>query len=247
MTEAPGASARPGRGVSPAPGGPPRTTRRGEGGSRRSADITRERILEAAERLFAFKGYDGTSIRDVATQAEVQIANISYHFGPKESLFETVIERRAVVMGERRMRALNRYREAAGEDPVPLENLVEGYVWPFIERSSRGGEAWKSYAQLIARMANSPRWGPTISRYYDDVAREYLAELMRTLPDATPAAIHNAFNFMVGAMLVACAETGRIERLSNGGLRSRDLETIFDDMLPFLRGGFLGVTGRRAG
>src|ERR1700746_4114937 len=70
---------------------------------RPSADGTRERILDAAERVFAYKGYDGTTLRDVAAEADVQLANIAHHFGPKESLFEKVIERRATVMGELRL------------------------------------------------------------------------------------------------------------------------------------------------
>lgn len=212
---------------------------------RRGAEVTRERILEAAERLFAVKGYDGTSIRDVAAAAGVQIANISYHFGLKENLFETVIKRRAAYMCERRMNALERYRAEAGTKPIPIEKLIEGYVWPFIERSSRGGESWTAYTQLIARLCNTPRWGPTISRYYDDVSRAYVAELKRTLPDARPASIYNGLNFMVGTMLVACADTGRMERVSNRTFDSRDLERVFDDMLSFLRGGFMSIAGRR--
>jgi hypothetical protein len=46
-------------------------------------------------------------------------------------------------------------------------------------------------------------------------------------------------------MLVACAESGRIERLSKGKVRSRELERIFDDMLPFLKGGFLAIADGR--
>lgn len=215
------------------------------GVQRPSADGTRERILDAAERVFAFKGYDGTALRDVASEAEVQLANIAHHFGPKESLFEKVIERRATVMGELRLNALGRYRIEARGEPIPLELLIEGYVWPFIERSSRHGEGWKSYAQLVARLANSLRWGPIISANYDAVAEQYIKEMIRTLPNANVAAIYNCFHFMVGTMLVACAESGRIERLSKGKIRSRDLEKMFQDMLPFLKGGFTAIADSR--
>jgi hypothetical protein len=55
-----------------------------------------------------------------------------------------------------------------------------------------------------------------ISKNYDSVAEEYINELIRTLPHASAAAIYNYFHFTVGTMLVACAESGRIERLSKG-------------------------------
>ncbi|MHB1921122.1 MAG: TetR/AcrR family transcriptional regulator [Chitinophagaceae bacterium] len=57
--------------------------------------MKRENILEAAEQLFAEKGYEGTSVRDIARQARVNIAMISYYFGSKEKLFGALVEYRA--------------------------------------------------------------------------------------------------------------------------------------------------------
>jgi AcrR family transcriptional regulator len=51
-------------------------------------------ILEVAERLFATNGYEGTSVRDIAHEAGVNIAMISYYFGSKEKLLQSVFEMR---------------------------------------------------------------------------------------------------------------------------------------------------------
>ena len=51
-------------------------------------------IMETAERLFAENGYDGTSIRDIAHAADVNVAMISYYFGSKEKLLQTIFEKR---------------------------------------------------------------------------------------------------------------------------------------------------------
>lgn len=48
-------------------------------------------ILEVAEALFAEKGFDGTSIRDISRQAKINIAMISYYFGSKERLLQSLI------------------------------------------------------------------------------------------------------------------------------------------------------------
>jgi len=48
-------------------------------------------ILQMAEKLFAENGFDGTSIRDIAKEANVNIAMISYYFGSKEKLLEYLI------------------------------------------------------------------------------------------------------------------------------------------------------------
>jgi AcrR family transcriptional regulator len=55
----------------------------------------REHILIVAEELFAEKGFDGTSVRDIAQQAGVNLAMISYYFGSKEKLLEALVEFRA--------------------------------------------------------------------------------------------------------------------------------------------------------
>ena len=55
----------------------------------------REHILIVAEELFAEKGFDGTSVRDIAQQAGVNLAMISYYFGSKEKLLESLVELRA--------------------------------------------------------------------------------------------------------------------------------------------------------
>ena len=52
-------------------------------------------ILQVAETLFAEKGFDGTSIRDIAKEAKINIAMISYYFGSKEQLLESLIVYRA--------------------------------------------------------------------------------------------------------------------------------------------------------
>ena len=54
---------------------------------------TRERILDTAERLFAEKGYEGTTLRDVAAAAGLRIPSLYNHFAGKASLYAAVLER----------------------------------------------------------------------------------------------------------------------------------------------------------
>src|SRR5215207_5822778 len=56
-------------------------------GPRRDGADTRGAVLEAARSRFAAHGYDGTKLRDVAADADVDVALVSYHFGSKDQLF----------------------------------------------------------------------------------------------------------------------------------------------------------------
>ena len=51
-------------------------------------------IIETAEKLFADKGFSGTSVRDIADEADVNLAMISYYFGSKEKLLEALFTHR---------------------------------------------------------------------------------------------------------------------------------------------------------
>lgn len=53
------------------------------------------KIMESAEKLFAAKGFDGTSVRDIAESADINIAMVSYYFGSKEKLFEAMFAHRS--------------------------------------------------------------------------------------------------------------------------------------------------------
>jgi len=55
----------------------------------------KEHIINKAMELFALKGFEGTSIRDLAAAAEVNVAMINYYFGSKEKLFESLVESKA--------------------------------------------------------------------------------------------------------------------------------------------------------
>jgi|SRR5690242_10039761 len=57
----------------------------------RPSEVTRERIMRAAERLFAESGYDGTSIRAIVAKAKVNQAAINYHFEGKDGLYREVL------------------------------------------------------------------------------------------------------------------------------------------------------------
>jgi AcrR family transcriptional regulator len=70
----------------------------GTGGRRRGATTTREAILDAARQLFASRGYEGTTIRGIATTAGVDPALVHHFFGSKDDLFLTVLEVPETVM-----------------------------------------------------------------------------------------------------------------------------------------------------
>lgn len=84
-----------------------------------------KRILEVAERLFAEKGFDGTSIRNISKEAKINIAMVSYYFGSKEKMLEALIYSRTSNL---KMELENIIRE----NLTPFEKinkLIELYIY----------------------------------------------------------------------------------------------------------------------
>jgi len=198
-------------------------------------------ILDAAEELFSYSGFDGASIRDIAKRCDVQLALIGYHFGPKEQLFEAVVRRRAIHLTDRRIAELEEARTASKDQPIPIRKIVHAYVWPFFERVIDGGQGWKNYAKLMSQIANSRRWQPIVGECYDETSLVFTDEVRRSMSNCSELTILSSFQFMVGAMLAICAEAGRYEVLPGGTKSAEDLESIYADFVPFISAGFRAV------
>lgn len=85
----------------------------------------KEHIINTAIALFAEKGFEGTSIRDLATKADVNIAMVNYYFGSKDKLFEAMIEYKASYMRERLSEIANDKNKSAIEK---IDSFIETYV-----------------------------------------------------------------------------------------------------------------------
>lgn len=87
-------------------------------------DLTRERILEAADQLFGELGFDVATTRDIALRSGVNKALIHYHFGTKDDLLEAVLDGYYAKLGEALQTALGRRRSLAGQ----VEDLLDAYA-----------------------------------------------------------------------------------------------------------------------
>jgi AcrR family transcriptional regulator len=82
-------------------------------------------IIETAEHLFAQKGFDGTTVRDIAEKAAINIAMISYYFGSKEKLLEAVFNYR---MGNVKMRVESLLKNDSLSSLQKLEILIDDHI-----------------------------------------------------------------------------------------------------------------------
>lgn len=200
---------------------------------------TRDRILDAAEELFARRGFDGVSVRRIMSKADADVSLAYYHFKSKRDLFDQVMLRRAEILNDIRLDALEAVEKRHAADSPSVEEIIGAFVNPLIDLLDREHEEWTHYFQLIAQINNSPDWGGELmTRYFDPLVRRFLEALRKALPDCDEADLFWSYHFLSGALTLTFAETGRIDNLSEGVAKSNDMASIRARMAGFLAAGF---------
>jgi AcrR family transcriptional regulator len=193
---------------------------------------TQERILRVAEQLFAEHGYDGVSMRSIATRARVQLALLTYYFHSKLGLYRAVFQRRIDPISTRRREILHGLIGRAGRPPS-IEEILDALARPWVElRDQPGGQ---HYSRLIAREAGDPRESDRgiVKEMLDPIAREFLAAMEQALPDRSRSEIHWAYYFFIGALLLSLANPGRMRRLSGDLCDVEDSQVLIAAIVEF--------------
>jgi len=135
-------------------------------------DPTRERILDAALDLFGERGPSGTTVRDIAKRAKVNVAAISYHFGGKDELYRAVATHVTGLIHDRVMAGAGRYLSALPASPAAafeaLQALLETIVDVIV-----GPEEMRRVARFILREQMEPTEAFEI--FYGTLSRLHLA------------------------------------------------------------------------
>jgi len=174
---------------------------------------TKDRILGAAEELFALRGFSGTSLREVTSRADVNIAAVNYHFGSKENLVNEVFRRRMDEMSSLRLHAL---QVATRDHPGALEPVLAAFVEPALalaqDRSGGGAAFIRVIARAYAEKNDALR--QFLSEQYGHVLREFAKAIAACLPGLPKDALYWRLDFLSGALTYAMADFGLIKRPS---------------------------------
>ena len=206
---------------------------------------TKEKLLDAAEKLFARKGYHGTSLRTITREAGVDLALVNYHFGGKQGLFESVIERRGAMLNAERIRRLAEIHRQAAPEPPATEAVVNAFFDPILDFLEHADPGWHSYFSLLAEVNNSPEWGKRLmGKTFNTTVKAFIEALMQSLPNAAPEDVYWGYNFLTGALTLSLAETGRLDVLSGGLCNSSDVSALRARLGPFVAAGLRGLSRR---
>src|SRR5579862_2314038 len=190
---------------------------------------TKTKILDIAEELFGRNGFEATSLRDITSQADVNLAAVNYHFQSKDSLIDAVIARRIEPMNRRRLEML----EAAGRNPT-VEQIAEAFAGPVIETDLT------PINPLLGRVLSTP------DQFMDRVFRKHLVGLAQTFADAMEKALPDLSqtermwrqHFMAGAMAHVLSWGHLMPEISGGVCDPSDRKALTARFVRFVAAGF---------
>jgi len=209
---------------------------------------TRERILDVAERLFMAHGYEGTSLRMISSEAEVNLAAANYHFGSKEALLREVFRRRLAWLNGERLKELGALEAQAKGAPLKPSQILEAFFGTLLRMGEDKSLGGMTFLRLLGRTLTDPAdfVRAFFAGEYAEVIERYKQALFRALPDVPKAEIVWRLHFMLGAMSYAIAGTDVLQVITGCGLGDisgtglSDLEAarrLSDRLMPFLLGG----------
>lgn len=198
---------------------------------------TKTLILDAAEELFARRGPNAVSLRQVIARAKVNLAAIHYHFGSKESLLQAVLSRRLVPLNAGRLALLEVAERKSRR--VPLERILEALVGPALRLSRDPRKGGGEFMRLLGRCFTEPdeKIQAMLNRQVAEVAERFMPAFQKALPKVPKVDLLWRIHFLVGAMAHTMADAERLKEFSGGLCNPDDTEGTIEKLVTFLSAG----------
>jgi len=204
----------------------------------RNSDATRERLLAAAEHLFADNGYNAVSMRDIAKHARVNLAAASYHFGSKDKLFTESLMRQMRPLNERRLAALTELERRAR--PPTLAEVPDTFARTMIEQALNDQPAGRRLHRSLSRIfAESDEIAHAVFRKEMlPAAMRFLSSIRRACPDLTVPLAGMGLALYAGCLIhtLRWAVNPPFPELQEG--IKPDVETLMTSLVAFGTAGF---------
>lgn len=203
-----------------------------------SAAVTKQRILDAAERMFGTHGFDGTTLRNVVKDAAVNLALVSYHFGSKEELYQAVIARMAEPIVKSQLAALEPL-EAADALPT-LEAVLTAYMKPPMDNLLINQELALERAKFFSRYYMEPASVQALAnKEFASSDERFLDMFQRILPEQSRMQLFWKLDAVVMMLVRSMSEIGKPYALIKSNSKA-DIETAASELVAFAASGMRG-------
>ncbi|MEH6491065.1 TetR/AcrR family transcriptional regulator [Halopseudomonas sp.] len=201
---------------------------------------TVKRILDAAEQLFAEKGFAETSLRLITSKAGVNLAAVNYHFGSKKALIQAVFVRFLDPFVSSLERELDQHEQRGDLRQLSLEQLLEMLVDQALAVKPRSGNDLSTFMRLLG-LAFSQSQGHLrkyLAEVYGRVFQRYMSLVYGAVPTIPPAELFWRVHFMLGSAAFTMSSMKALRAIAEAEFAEhRAVDEVLRLMVPFLAAG----------
>ncbi|GGD04344.1 TetR/AcrR family transcriptional regulator [Halopseudomonas salina] len=201
---------------------------------------TVERILDAAEQLFAEKGFAETSLRLITSKAGVNLAAVNYHFGSKKALIQAVFVRFLNPFVSSLEQELDRHQQQGSASQLTLEQLLEMLVRQALTVKPRSGNDLAIFMRLLG-LAFSQSQGHLrkyLAEVYGKVFQRYMQLVFTAAPQLPPTELFWRVHFMLGSAAFTMSSMKALRAIAEAEFDTQTgIDQVLKLMVPFLAAG----------
>ena len=205
-----------------------------------------DRLVEAAEELFCQRGFNETSVRDIAAAAGCNVASINYYFGGKENLYLEIWRRRLSQIRNARLASIEKVM-SVGDRPQ-LEDLLRSYANSFLEPLVDGSTHCR-FVNLMAREMIDPHLPREIflAEMVAPVMGAMGKALLQICPWLNEGNVRLIILSVVGQLMHSVCAKGMFEQSDHAELPALELEGLVEHIVKFSAAGIRGFAEQAGG
>ncbi|WP_162248264.1 MULTISPECIES: TetR/AcrR family transcriptional regulator [unclassified Sphingomonas] len=212
-------------------------------------EMRRNAIMDAAESVFAERGYYGSSLREVSARSQAAIGLIAHHFPTKELLFRAVVQRKLArlnaIIEQSLVDAMATHGANGGT--VGGQELIRAFIAPFLAACAQQDAEIRNYIRLTSHFMSAytvPEVRPSLQSL-QPISTLFTRRLREQMPDMAER------DFVIGVYLIEAAlifmvqDKGFLEALSGGTLPMEQIDSLIGPAATFFDGGMTALARQR--
>ncbi|MFT5758180.1 MAG: AcrR family transcriptional regulator [Alteromonadaceae bacterium] len=205
---------------------------------------TKNKILDAAEHLFADKGFNGTSLREITSQAEVNLAAVNYHFGSKKELIKAVMSRYMNELSPRLESSLQVLCDSV-QQPTLVE-VFSAFIEPLLSLNDYKENGTTHFLQLLGRGYTDSqgflRW--FLTTQYPNVISNFVLAVQKAYPELTPEEMFWRLHFTMGTVVFTMSSSDALIDIAESDFGKKiDIAGVIRQVIPYVAAGVAAPIG----
>ena len=200
---------------------------------------SKRKLLDAAELLFAEKGFEAVSVRDITQLAKTNVAAVNYHFGSRDALLTLVMMRYMTPVTEERLARLESVERKWSGKSVPLEEIIDALVRPLVGQVKKSELAERLFYKLTGRICAEQGDGlpPQIEEQFRQSGERFSKAFAKALPTVPPEELAWRIHFVIGGMIHMLTHQEIFHLVSGGASGAPTMEDTLGRFIRFAAAG----------